>query len=215
MTTSLDHTSLHLDRAALVVVDVQADFVDGALPVPGTTAVLPRLAMLVDAFRAAGRPVAHVVRLYVPSGSDVDTVRRAAIEGGARLVAPGSAGAQIPAVLTRGATVELDADSLLAGGLQPVGPREVVLSKPRWSAFHRTGLDAWLGAEGVDSVVVAGCNLPNCPRATLFDASARDYRTALVTDATSQTTPERLADLELIGVNLVTTDWLAEGLAAR
>lgn len=32
MTTTVDHTSLHVASAALVVVDVQADFVDGAAP---------------------------------------------------------------------------------------------------------------------------------------------------------------------------------------
>ncbi|MDM7854962.1 cysteine hydrolase family protein [Cellulomonas alba] len=214
MTTTVDHTSLHVDRAALVVIDVQTDFVDGSATVPGTAEVLPRLAQLIRAFRAAGRPVAHVVRLYVPGSADVDTVRRAAVEGGAQIVAPGTPGAQIPAVLTGGAAVELDAGLLLAGGLQELGAREVVVGKQRWSAFHRTGLDAWLAAQDVDSVVVAGCNLPNCPRATLFDASERDYRTALVVDATSQTTPERLADLTLIGVNLVTTDELAARLLA-
>lgn len=51
-------------------------------------------------------------------------------------------------------------------------------------------------------MVVAGCNLPNCPRATLFDASERDYRAVVVEDATSQVTPERLHDLRLIGVNI-------------
>lgn len=35
--------------------------------------------------------------------------------------------------------------------------------KPRWSAFHATQLDSWLQSEKVDTVVVAGCNYPNCP----------------------------------------------------
>lgn len=77
--------------------------------------------------------------------------------------------------------------------------------KPRWSAFYRTSLDEHLRDLGVNTVVVAGCNLPNCPRATLFDASERDYRAVLVTDATSQVTPERLADLALIGVGALNT----------
>lgn len=49
------------------------------------------------------------------------------------------------------------------------------------------------------------------PRATLFDASERDFRAALAADAVSQTTEERLADLERIGVRLHTTE---EALAA-
>jgi nicotinamidase-related amidase len=60
-------------------------------------------------------------------------------------------------------------------------------------------------------VVVAGCNLPNCPRATLFEASMRDLRTVLVTDAVSRTSDERIADLAAIGVRPATT---AEVVAA-
>ena len=70
--------------------------------------------------------------------------------------------------------------------------------KPRWSAFYRTRLDQHLRDGAVTTVVVAGCNLPNCPRATLFDASERDYRAVLVRDATSQVTDERLQDLALM-----------------
>lgn len=77
--------------------------------------------------------------------------------------------------------------------------------KPRWSAFHRTQLEQWLRGEGCDTVLVAGCNLPNCPRATLFDASERDFRTALATDAVSQISDERLADLARIGVRHYST----------
>lgn len=208
----MDYTSPHWASAALVVIDVQNDFLDGgAMPVPGTTAVLEQLGTLVDAFRAAGRPVVHVVRFYQPGGSDVDLPRRAVVEQGARLAAPGSPGSQVPERLLG---VELDADVLLAGGLQQVGEREVVLFKPRWSAFHRTGLEAWLAEQGCDTVVVAGCNLPNCPRATLFDASERDLRAALVADAVSMTSEERLADLRRIGVELVSTAEVTAALSA-
>lgn len=201
-----DYTGIHWERSALVLVDLQADFIDQAMPVPGTAAVLPAAAALADAFRQAHRPVVHVIRYYPPGGSDVDAVRRERIESGARIAAPGSAGSLIPAGVTGGRTVELDHARLLAGEFQGVADDEVVLYKPRWSAFHRTRLHQWLTAAGVDSVVVAGCNLPNCPRATLFDASALDYRAGVVVDAVSATTTERLDDLALIGVNLLTTD---------
>jgi nicotinamidase-related amidase len=111
--------------------------------------------------------------------------------------------------------VTLDVETLLAGLMQVVGPDEVVLFKPRWSAFHRTGLDAWLRRHGVTSVVVAGCNLPNSPRATLFDASNHDYHAALAVDAVSQVTEARLHDLSLIGVALVDAATVAQGLGAH
>ncbi|CAM3689258.1 cysteine hydrolase family protein [Tsukamurella strandjordii] len=208
-TDTPDYTSPHWDRAALVLIDVQNDFVDGASPIPGTAEVIPALGRLLAAFRAAGRPVVHVVRLYAPGGSDVDPVRRAAVEGGARIAAPGSAGADLPRDLVAD---RLDADLLLAGRPQQVGVDEVVLFKPRWSAFHRTALDEHLRGRGVDTVVVAGCNLPNCPRATLFDASERDYRAVVVADATSQATEQRLADLRLIGVEVLTTSQVEAAL---
>ncbi|MFN8049017.1 MAG: hypothetical protein U0P48_10655 [Ancrocorticia sp.] len=37
-------------------------------------------------------------------------------------------------------------------------------------------------------------------------------RTVVVTDAVSQATPERLADLQMIGVNLMTTEELVDAL---
>jgi nicotinamidase-related amidase len=108
--------------------------------------------------------------------------------------------------------VVLDPAALLAGRPQTIGEREIVLYKPRWSGFYRTALEAWLREQGCDTVVVAGCNLPNCPRATLFDASERDFRTVLVRDAVSQVTEERVADLERIGVNVVTVDSLRKAV---
>lgn len=208
-----EYTGPHWDTAALLVIDLQRDFLDdGVAPIPGTTAVVPAVAALATAFSAVHRPIAHIVRLYEPGGLDVDLPRRGAIEAGARIAAPGSAGAEIAAGVAPPAT-RLDPAALLDGGLQSVGEREVVIFKPRWSAFHRTGLADWLAQQDCDTVVVAGCNLPNCPRATLFDASERDLRAVLVTDAVSQTSPERLADLAAIGVALLTVAEVTRALA--
>lgn len=189
------------DSSALVVIDVQTEFISGAMTVPGTADRIPALGRLVSAFRAAGRPIVHVVRLYVPGGTDTDLPRRAEILAGREVAAPGTDGSQIPAELLPGGE-QLDSELLLAGGFQQVGPSEHILFKPRWSAFYRTELERHLRERGVSTVVVAGCNLPNCPRATLFDASERDYRAVVVEDATSQVTPERLHDLTLIGVHV-------------
>jgi len=207
-----DYTGPEWRKVALVIIDLQAEFMDGgALPVPGTSEILDRVADLAAAFRAAGRPIVHVVRFYEPGGSDVDLPRRAEVEAGARIAAPGSTGSQIPdAVLPR--PTPLAPDTLLTGEPQRLGDNEVILFKPRWSAFHRTRLEPWLHERGVTTVVVAGCNLPNCPRATLFDASERDFRTVVVTDAVSQASDERLADLQRIGVSLWTTERLVDQL---
>ncbi|WP_182446463.1 cysteine hydrolase family protein [Streptacidiphilus sp. PB12-B1b] len=211
----MDYTEPLWDSSALLVIDVQRDFLDGgACAIPGTVGVLPRLAELVGAFRAAGRPIVHVVRLSEPGGSDVDLPRRAAVEAGLELVAPGTDGSRLVPAVLGGRMAELDAPALLAGEAQYLAEREAVLFKPRWGAFHRTGLERLLRGWAVSTVVVAGCNLPNCPRATLFEASERDLRAVLVTDAVSRTSEERLADLAGISVRLAGTAEVRAALAA-
>ena len=207
-----DYTSPNWESAALVVIDVQRDFLDdGPWTIAGTSAVLPNLMSLIEAFREAGRPIVHMVRFYEPGGTDVDLLRRDSIEGGTKMAAPGTDGAEIATGLLPGDT-QIDAELLLSGNPQAVSDDEIILFKPRWSAFFRTNLESWLRERNVDTVVVAGCNLPNCPRATLFDASERDFRTVLVRDAVSQTTEARLADVQRIGVELRTTAEAAESL---
>lgn len=201
-----------LDSSALLIIDTQVDFVDGgASPVVGTTGVLPAIARLRDAFRSAGRPVVHVIRMY--QGTDVDRVRRAAIAAGTQLVAPGSIGAGVvPELRDRGAH-DPDPDRLLSGEVVTVGERETVLWKPRWSAFHRTRLDAHLADMGVTTLVVAGCNFPNCPRATIYDASQHDYRVLLAADAVSGVTPVQLDELAGIGALHASASTIATELA--
>ncbi|MDQ2722706.1 MAG: cysteine hydrolase [Actinomycetota bacterium] len=194
-----EHIAPRLSTSALLIIDAQVDFVDGGVsPVEGTTAIVPALVTLWSAFRQADLPIIHVVRMY--QGVDVDRVRRTAVAGGAQLVAVGSSGAQVVPELRPEGSAEPAADRLLAGELVEVGPGEVVLWKPRWSAFYRTRLDEHLASLAVDTVVVAGCNFPNCPRATIYDSSEYDYRVLVASDAVSGVTPMHLDELGAIGV---------------
>lgn len=198
------------EASALVVVAMQRDFLDDSSPllVQGTADIVPRLARLIGAFRTAARPVAHAIRLF--TGDDVELSRRRMRDEQPSLLAPGGAGSAVAGELLPSDSTVVDASALLRGELQRVGPHEAVLFAPRWSAFYRTALDEHLRAMGVSTVVVAGCNLPVCPRATLFGAGARDYRTVLVPDVTSQVTHERLADVRLIGTQVhASTDVIA------
>jgi nicotinamidase-related amidase len=206
-------TAPHFESSALLLIDTQVDFLDGgASPIADTSGRLPEMTRLVEAYRSTGRPIVHVIRLY--DGDDIDRVRRAALQDGAPIVRPGSAGAQIAPSLLPDPAVELDSTALLAGGLQQLGKNEVVMWKPRWSAFYRTPLDDHLHDLGVDTVVVAGCNFPNCPHATIFDASERDYRIVVAHDATSQVTPDRLADAVALGVCALSTEAVLHRVAA-
>ncbi len=202
--------------AALVLIDVQRDFLDipgddAPMPVEGTSAAIPAMAKLATAFRQRGLPIVHVVRLYRPDGSNVDLVRRQSIEQGARIAAPGSAGCQIAAELLPN-VVELDHELLLAGGFQRVGPAEHVMYKPRWGAFYGTNLDRHLDESGTTTLVFAGCNFPNCPRTSIYEASERDFRIVLVSDAISGLYDRGVKECRAIGVEVLgsseTLDWL-------
>jgi nicotinamidase-related amidase len=198
--------------SALLTIDLQRDFLsDGAFAVPGTTEVLPAVSEVAEAFRRAGRPVIHAVRLYLPDGSNADISRRADLRAGASIVRPGTPGAELAPDLLP-APVPVDADALLRGELQRVGEAEHILFKPRWNAFYATTLDAWLRSQDVDTVVVAGCNYPNCPRGTLFGASERDYRAVAVSDATSRWTDTAEPELAGIGVCVARAAAVVEAL---
>jgi nicotinamidase-related amidase len=59
---------------------------------------------------------------------------------------------------------------------------------------------------GVNTVVVCGCNFPNCPRTTIYEGSERDFRTVLVRDGTSVLYDTGLHELKTIDVSLMSTD---------
>lgn len=190
-----DYTSPEFDRSALLSIDLQRDFAT----IPGTPEIVPAVRRLIAAYRSARLPIVHVVRLYLPDGSNADLSRRAMIRAGTSMAAPGSPGSGL---LTT--EVDLDADLLLSGELQQVGETEYVLYKPRWSAFCQTNLLAHL--QNVSTVVVVGCNYPNCPRATLIDATERDLRAVAVQDALSQWTPTAPTELAALGIAAQSTN---------
>jgi nicotinamidase-related amidase len=200
------------EQAALLTIDTQNDFTLPGAPaeIEGTVDAVPRMARLAGAFRSAEAPIVHVVRLYEADGSNVDRCRRAAIEEGAEIVRPGTDGAELVEKLKPSEDVGLEADRLLDGEFQQLGSREWLLYKPRWSAFFGTDLDEFLTERGVDTVVVCGCNFPNCPRTTVYEASERDYRIVLVPDVTSGTYERGLSELSNIGVALMDTAEVVE-----
>lgn len=197
------HLAPHWATAGLITIDMQRDFLsDAPYGVLGTTEILPELTRLAAAFRAAGKPIVHIVRLY--QGDDVDRVRRALIEDGADFVRPGSPGRLLAQGLAPEA--ELDDDLLRRGEPQLLGPKEYALFKPRWGAFYRTPLAGLLADHGVDTLVFAGCNMPNCPRASIIEAHERDFRVVLATDAISNASDQGYREIGGIGTTLLSTD---------
>jgi nicotinamidase-related amidase len=189
-------------RSALLTIDVQKDFATPGAPgeMPGTQDCLPAMQHVLGAYRRQRLPVVHVVRLYRDDGTNVDLCRKEKIERGLRLVSPGSPGAELAEPLRPARYTRLDPECLLAGDLQTLDDREWALYKPRWDAFHQTPLESHLRSLNVSTVVVVGCNFPNCPRATVYGASMRDFRAALIADAVSGVYERGLQELRSIGI---------------
>lgn len=201
----LDYTAPERGRVALLTVNAQRDFVclGSPLKAGGVGRALPALRTMVGGFRAVGGPIYHAVRLYRPDGSNVDLFRRKSVEEGLRVLMPGTRGSELIDGVAPESGSRLDPCALLEGEFQNVGDREWVFYKPRWGAFHDTGLADRLRQNDVTTLVVCGCNFTTSVRATVYEAGARDFRVVLVTDALSGASEVCIRELGRIGVYLM------------
>jgi nicotinamidase-related amidase len=206
VSTTNPYTEPEFDKSALITIDVQHDVLDGQpLEVPGSSAAADGIRHLADCFRAAGRPIVHIVRLYRRDGTNVDPCRRHLVERGAAILTPGSPGSELVPGLLPDPETRLDSDILLTGAVQEVGADEFVMYKPRWGAFFGTPLEAHLRSRGISTVAFCGFNFPNCPRTSIYEASERDFRVVAVKDAISGIYGRGERELAGIGVTLLST----------
>ena len=207
------YTKPDLARSALVTIDLQRCTLNSqSFEIPGTSDVLPAVAALAEAYRAAKLPIVHVIRLYRPDGSNAELCRRQQLLDGAELVLVGTEGRKPAQQILAEPDIEIDDELLLSGRLQDIGPSEWVMYKPRWGAFFGTPLEQFLRNRQVSTIVLAGCNYPNCPRTSLYEASERDFRLVAVVDGISLLDERGRHELENIGVALVDSDACARGI---
>ncbi|HEX9466436.1 MAG TPA: isochorismatase family cysteine hydrolase [Alphaproteobacteria bacterium] len=176
MNPSSDELLLRLEQkaspenAALVVVDVQNDFVaDGGFfakvgaDVKTVQRMIPTLQRLIDRARAAGVLVVFVQAIYDPeylSAPMRERNRRRTVEMPRCLT--GSWGADFYGVRPR--------------------PGEPVVIKHRYSGMINTELDAVLKRNGVRSLLLTGVATDTCVESTARDAYFIDYYVTMVSD---------------------------------
>ena len=195
------YTRPDFDKSALITIDVLRDTLDGQpLEIPGTSAALPKMKQLLDFYRKINKPIVHIVRIYKADGSNVDLCRRKLVEGGAEILTENSLGAELAQELFGNNAIRYDTNFLLNGGVQKISDNEVIIYKPRWGAFYNTPLESHLKDLGVSTLVFSGCNFPNCPRTSIYEASERDYKIALAEDAISGLYEQGKTELVNIGV---------------
>ena len=206
------YTQAHFAQSALITIDTQNDFtlMDAPFRIPGTAEAVPNMVRMLEQYRSRGLTIIHVIRLYVQDGSNVDLCRRQMVEQGGQIAVPETAGADLVQALKPDSSVKLDADGLMAGNFQQIGENEFIMYKPRWGAFYKTRLEEFLKDRDIDTLVFTGCNFPNCPRRSIYEASERDFRIVLVKDAMSQLYPMAEDEMKNIGVNLLSTSEVNE-----
>ncbi len=210
------YTEPEWSNSALITIDTQCDTLDGQpFEIPGTSAILPRMRTILEAFRAVEKPIIHIVRIYKADGSNVDLCRKELVEQGIAPVLAGSSGCQLAPELLPHAGIGLDENLLLSGGIQTINSREVMIYKPRWGAFYKTPLEQYLREQAVSTLVFSGCNFPNCPRTSIYEASERDFRVVLVDDAISGLYDQGRQEMKNIGVEVLSTSQVIDAVGCN
>jgi nicotinamidase-related amidase len=154
-------------RTAFINVDMQNCFVEGY---PSSVTEGPTLLRQLNGFaarcRGAGVRVIHTAHVLRPDGSNAGVMTE-----------------YIPAVrqgmINRGSHASALHKDLV------IDPRDIVLEKPRFGAFHGTDLELVLRTTGIDTVIIGGIATNVCCETTAREATVRDFRVLFLSDGTA------------------------------
>ncbi len=194
-------------RTALVVIDMQRDFVEpggfGAAlgnDVSLLQAIVPTVAALIALFRARGWPVVHTRECHAPDLADCPPSKRLRGRGEVRIGDPGPMGR----ILVRG-----EPGAEIVQACAPVSG-ELVLDKPGKGMFHATGIEAVLRGRGITHLVFAGVTTEVCVQTSMREANDRGFECLLISDATESYFPEfKAATLRMIAAQGGIVGWVA------
>jgi nicotinamidase-related amidase len=170
-TTGLDGFVRDPQRTALIVIDMQNDFLlpDAPVPALGGLDLIPVISGLAAACRQAGFPVVFTQEMHRADLSDfgieLDFEPSHCLEG----------------------TPGMD----VVAGLQPHPGDIVIQRKRRYDAFLGTDLDLALRVRGVDNLLVTGVCTDICVISTVHHARNLDYRCVVLRDAVAGTMAAR------------------------
>ncbi len=162
-------------RPALLIVDMQNDFVDRKAPTncaAAAEAAIPHINRLRELCRELGFPVFYSRGIVHPSRVDEGLWQAKSIghkEGHVQI--DGTWGAEI------------------CDALRP-GPGEVVISKHKPSVFFGSDFEVYLRGWSIDTLVIVGSSTSGCVRATVTDAFSREIRAILPRECMVDRTPQ-------------------------
>ena len=159
-------------RPALVVIDfLKAYTIEGApLYAPGVVEAVAQTPALIASARASRIPVIHTRILYL-----------------AENCADGGMWVKKSPVMK--AMVEGNVLAEFCEGVEPAAG-ELVIVKQYASAFFGTSLASHLHAQGIDTVIMAGCSTSGCIRASAVDAVQHGFRAIVVRDCVGDRHPD-------------------------
>jgi nicotinamidase-related amidase len=152
-------------KAALLVIDCQNFFVSE--PKPDGAPILPRIRMLIQAFREAGRPVIFTRHMHKADGSDLGVIGKWWAEN----------------------IIEDTPESEVHPALD-VRPEDIVIRKNVYSSFVGTDLERILRERGIEDLVITGVMTNLCCETAARDAFCRNFRIFFPADATGTTSEE-------------------------
>lgn len=155
------------ERTALLNIDMQNCFVHGSpIAAPDGLVILDRINQLAAACRRAGMLVIHASIVIRPDGSNLGVL------------------SQFSPPVREGILNKGSESAALHKGLD-VDPRDILLEKPRFGAFHGTDLELILRTRGIDTVIISGVATNVCCETTAREAAVRDFHVFFLSDGTA------------------------------
>jgi biuret amidohydrolase len=185
-----------IEHTALVVIDMQRDFIEkGGFgdslgnDVARLEAIVPTTARLIGLFRRHGWQIIHTREAHKPDLSDCPPSK---IKRGNPKLHIGESGA-MGRLLVAG-----EPGNQIVAALAPKDG-EIVVDKPGKGMFWATGLDERLHTLGITHMVFAGVTTEVCVQTSMREANDRGYECLLVEDATESYFPQfKAATIEMI-----------------
>ena len=152
--------SLNLNRAALLVLDMQNFFLDSKSHayIPSVETIIPAINAIIDNFNKNNRKI--VFTRHIDSTDP-------------------------PSLMKKMWKDSIKLDSELSQISSRISTHDsYIIDKTKYSAFYNTGLDSHLRNNSIEQVVITGVHSHLCCESTARDAFFRDFKVFFVIDAT-------------------------------
>lgn len=147
-------------HTALLLIDLQIDFMDGPLQVAGAAEVLPQVKQVLAVARQAGLPIIHTQEVH----------RKQRVDFGRELD-----GAESVHCLENCSGTNFHPELAPLDG-------EFIITKRRYSGFFATDLEILLKGLQINTLILMGALTNVCVHYTALDAHQRDYHFHVVED---------------------------------